>query len=479
MGLDSYGITIPVDVTGLSQLQQLRSAIQGDTDAFRGLNAQMQEFARQVREEVSATGNLNKALNEIRTGATGASESFKSLAGQLQAYNLQARAAEQQATRLQQVLATIGGRLGGMASGIPGGGFIGAQAIRGLGLSGGAALGVGAAGLGLFAAMDITKQVADLGKWVQEQQNAARAVGATVSQMESLSRLSERTGVNMESVAKAMSNLGDELFKGGARAKEIQTALGQLGLPTSTAFKDPVSGLQDVAAALGRIGDSSQRLSVAKELLGEMGGQLAAVAGDVSKLNEMSIFSDEQNQQLIDVKNAVDDLGDAWKQLLAIVSTPVRLGVQGAEGIMNFIQMFTGFGLNTGTGPHAGTYGAGPTKPLDQMEPAESKRRLAYYQSISQTVGTPSEQYAAQIADLNQQKDALIQSYKSGDIYRDSEFKSGYQGITSKIATAQEQKRIAEERERQQEQFQKLIGEGVPEDFMDAGRLAARIAERV
>src|SRR5690348_5206304 len=107
MGVD-YNLRIPVELTGQAQLKQVYDALRGNEQAFKGLSGAMKEFVRDVREEVNATGNLTKALNDVRKGTTGAEEGVRSLAGQLQAYVIRAKEAEAQTLRTEAVIGKIG-----------------------------------------------------------------------------------------------------------------------------------------------------------------------------------------------------------------------------------------------------------------------------------------------------------------------------------------------------------------------------------
>ena len=52
----------------------------------------------------------------------------------------------------------------------------------------------------------------------------------------------------LDAVAKASGELGAKLLEGGARARDIQTALKDLGLSSGVAFEGPVQAMNDIAA---------------------------------------------------------------------------------------------------------------------------------------------------------------------------------------------------------------------------------------
>jgi len=497
MAIADYNLRIPVEVTGQQQMQQLWDAIRGNSQAFRGLTDSQKEFVRQARESIGPTQTIVRGLDDMRKSSSGATEGVKSLAGQLASYIIYAREAESQTNRLQQAVGKIGGRLGGMASGIPGGGFMGSQLMGALGLSGGAAVGIGAGAVGLFAAFDLTKQIDELGKWVQKQETAAAALGMTTVQMEMLTRVGERVGVNFEGIAKSVSGMKDKLLEGGAAADKTRETLSRIGLGGSTAFKNPADAIADIAHALAKIPDEAQRAQRGYELLGDAGRELAAQAENFDKASARTgmsggIFSQETINRLKEEHQTMIDLKEAWDGVLSSAAKP-------ATFLLKFVKT-----LFDDTSTQSGPQGLARDSKYDPttMEGAAASNRaranagvtqsivssaipagitdyeLKAYETYKQNHGTYADQKAAQVEALRAKEADISRDIAAGKI-SGSEGGRQYGALEAQIKSAQDAAEAARRRESelrsQQEAFGKLQ---MPVDPHDAIKLFQELPKR-
>jgi hypothetical protein len=478
MAVGDYSLKVPVEVTGKEQLQQLWDAMRGVSGATRGLTQDQQAFVTQVRQSSAATGDFGRSLKNVQKDFKGTSEEIRTLAGRVQNYVAQMRAAEAQTNRLQQVAGRLGGRLGGIASGLPGGGFLGSQLVGSLGLSGGAALGLGAGAIGAFAALEISKQVAELGKWAQQQQTAASAIGVTVSQMELLTRVSERTGTNLDGVAKSVTGLREKLIEGGSAADKTREKLSQIGLNGGTAFKNPADAIEDIVHALAKIPDEAQRSQKGFELLGESGRELAAIATTFDSLGKRSgsgVFSQETNDQLISIHQKMEDVKLSWDALLARSVKPITMTLNFVQGIIDATNT-----PSDGKTPQQRLLGAlYPNAPKSKTDADKEQAALASglaqmhkdaqakttadnlkaYDSYKESTGTYQDQKAAQVERLRAQPSDISKDLSDGKITLPQAQKQ-YSSIERQIKAAQDAAKDAAKREAelrsQKEAFGKL-----------------------
>lgn len=450
MAVGDYLLKVPVEVTGKDQLQQLFDAMKGVSGATRGLTQDQLAFVTRVRESSALTGDLGKALRNVQNDFKGTSKEVRELSTRIQTYVTQMRAAEAQTNRLkraseaqtnrlQQVAGRLGGRLGGIASGVPGGGFLGSQLVGSLGLSGSAALGVGAGAIGAFAVLEITKQVEELGKWAQANQAAASAIGVTATQMELLSRVSERTGVNVDGAAKKVADMQEVLIKGGAGADRLRESLSNIGLTGATAFKNPLDGLNDIEHALAKIPEGAQRTQASIQIFGdEMGRQMADLATTWDSLSTRvgkGLINADQLERLKNVNQAFTNLHDSWTRLIADAAKPIIFSVSVASTAMDIASPVlslianTARGIVSGKGYDTSQYqafndilnrqdaDAANTTALNKRDKAtKTDADLKAYQDYGLTHGTYQDQKAAQIEKYRAQEGDIAGNITSGKI---------------------------------------------------------------
>ncbi len=169
--------------------------------------------------------------------------------------------------------------------------------------------------------MEFARSLDNLAKWAQEQKNAAAETGITVSEMQELSRVADRTGVNISGAAKSVQDLSKEMVQGGGRAREIQSALSELGLKSSVAFEEPYKGLADIQKGLSAIKDPVERDRVAIELLGEAAGRAAAATAGLS--GTKNILSDQTMATLDQARQDMEQISEKWDLLKSKFAKPL------------------------------------------------------------------------------------------------------------------------------------------------------------
>jgi len=107
-------------------------------------------------------------------------------------------------------------------------------------------------------------------------------------------------------------------------------------LSAATAFKDPLRAVEDIAHALAQIPDPLQRSQRGFELLGESGREIAAIAVDFDKLRERSskgLFDEATQRKLEETRQQMQDIHEAWQDLIAAAAKPVVLTLQFITGV--------------------------------------------------------------------------------------------------------------------------------------------------
>jgi len=213
----------------------------------------------------------------------------------------------------------LGAEVLGRGLGIPGGGFIGSQLAYGSGLSGGAALGLGAAAVGVVGAYALTKLIEDTTKYAQEQLNLARATGLTVQQTQALGRVSEITGTQANGLFTVLRKMNDSLIGGGAAARNVETGLKELGLTMDTAFKAPEAQLRDLFGALQKITSIAERGRIIDQIFGS--GAKDTLLAQVDKFERLyeitkkGVIDEKSLKQLEDFKEKASIAGLEWDKL--------------------------------------------------------------------------------------------------------------------------------------------------------------------
>ena len=488
-----YTIRIPVNVSGqeaLSQIDTILGRIGTQTKATAG---ELRLLESVLKADAAAGLSLSASLKEVTQSATAFSPAIRQSASELLRQAAAAETSVVAHTRLDAILSKIGGRFAGMASGIPGGGFIGGQAGGALGLSGAGAIGLGAVGVGAFAGFEYVNHVEELAKWAQAQKNLAAETGITVGQMQQLSRVSEITGVNLTAATKATANLSEELLKGGARAKEIGSALGQLGLGSGVAFENPSQAINTVVGALAKIPDAADRARVAVQLLGESGRGLAAVSTEWgSATGKTKIIDDETIKRLSDAQENLKALGNAWDVLLGKASKPLTFIINtiAGGGTMSPGDPFAtpnDVRKNyTNSSPIDVTHGGvipfgsviGPPRLASDAQIsgniAQGKAdRLKQFTGFASAYGTPEDTYSAATSGISTKQEALKQQFVNGSL-SEAEARSQYASLESQKAAAKETERRANQLREQRDRFQSLIRKPV-ESGAEALRLLGQL----
>lgn len=290
-----YFMRINWEMVGVQNVEGfLRQFLGGINDLKDGINLLNQKI-----------DTLTSKLDNVKRASMGASSSVSNLGQQVRVTALD----------LDKLLGRVGGRIVGAElgrlSGIPGGGFIGSQIAYGLNLSGGAAMGiVGAAG-GLAAAYGLSKSTEDVLKYAQEQRNMSEELGVSIDRMSTMTRVSDILGEKLDSSAKSLGKLSEEMMKGRGRAAEIGGALAQLGLDTSVAFEPVDASMNKIAAGLAKIKDLPERFRIA-DILGVR--DLAAVADQFQDAMQRMTVDTSNLENLAKAKDHLNGLWDALKR---------------------------------------------------------------------------------------------------------------------------------------------------------------------
>lgn len=382
-------------------------------------------------------------------------------------------------SKLSQVFGRVGGRVAGAelgkAIGLPGGGFIGSQLAYGLGVSGGAALGLLGAGVGLFGAFELGKQAQELAKYAQEQRNLAKELNLTSGEMATFSAIAAATGTHLEGAVKQVGNLTDELEKGGPRAREITTALSELGLGKSTAYQDSAKGLEQIAAALAKIPDQAQRLRIATDLLKDQGRTLADLSSNLPALEKALHVDDGTIDRLA---MAEDKLGRIWQHIKNLSMLGLAKVLPGG-GDVN-----TEMGTWGGTpGPHSDlsklgwrlapntTISNGKVVPV--LTPEEKSRRDDVIKQLRTQFGTPEDRARGKLDNVTQDVLTLESKYRSGEV-SDESYRTSFAAYMGDKESIEAERKREQEAQRQRERLQDLIKQPIttPEEAL---RLAARL----
>lgn len=208
----------------------------------------------------------------------------------------------------------LGAEVLGRGLGIPGGGFIGSQLAYGAGLSGGAALGLGAAAVGVVGAYAIYKDIENTVKYAEEQTKLAATLGLSTRETQALGKAAEFSGIQIDQLTNVSRKLNDSLSSGGSEARKVEVTLKELGLSLATAFKRPTEQLDDVFAALKKIDSIPERGRLLDRLFGPTEGRALLGAVDSYKLSRPGedFVSDTDITRL---KQFGDNAKTAWQNV--------------------------------------------------------------------------------------------------------------------------------------------------------------------
>jgi hypothetical protein len=413
-------------------------------------------------------------------------------------------------TRVQNALGRVGVRLGGTAlgsaAGLPGLGRVSGTVLSNLGLSGGTMAAIGGAAAGIFAGVEFAKSLDNLAKWAQEQKNAAAETGVTVSEMQELSRMSERTGVSLTGAAKSVQDLSKEMVAGGGRAREIQSALSELSLKSSVAFEEPYQALTDIQKGLAGIKDPVERDRVAIELLGESAGRAAAATAGMAKSG--NIISDASMQTLVHARETMEQIGEHWDVLKSKFATPLNAVLNVIEKTADSVQNGTwwnnpsgGKSIQVGKTAAGWTFWNSPTNgsPIDlgnmgvrgpglpnnpvgpfQFDLARSgaddkDARNRDWQALSASAGTPEDKYRGIDSQIETDEKNLHDRWQDGQIPY-AQMAAERAQIEARKAAAASARKSAEEYRTQVESFQREVI--APVDASDTVRQLGELPKR-
>lgn len=427
----------------------------------------------QQRAEDEASRAAAKAANDFERAKAREAAAAKKAADEI------IRQQERVRSTLGRVGARIGGQALGSAVGVPGLGYASGSVLGGLGLSGGTAMAIGGVATGIFAGVEFARSMDALAKWAQAQKNAAAETGISVSQMQQLTRISDRTGVSLTGAAKSVQDLSKEMEAGGGRAREIQSALRELGLSTSTAFESPYKGLVDIQKGLEGIKDPVERDRVAIELLGESAGRAAAATAGISATR--NIISDQAIDQLVHAREEMSEIGEQWDVLKSNFATPLLLTLKVVNGAFSLPGIF-----DQGTSPSSQNTRGGPGRfpgvvpDISDLMPFASPAQLAaqrnaHVQSYLTAHGTPEDQYRSTVDQIDADEKTLRDRYQRGDIVG-GQFDFGMAALESRRAAAEAQRQSADRYRSEVESFQRDVT--APVDSADVFRQLNELPRR-
>jgi hypothetical protein len=493
--MPQYTLDFPVNVGSSAPVKSLAEAVREVAERTKLGEGNLRAFDQILAETAQRTGSVKTALGELASKQN----VFQSFAKEVQAYTREAEKAQgetqkwgrmmeqasqenakrdqraadsarksadeiiKQHERIQSVLGRQGARLGGTALGqsvgLPGIGR-GAGALLGaMDLSGGTMAAIGGAAAGVFAGVEFTKSLDNLAKWAQQQKNAAAETGVTITEMEQLSRTAERTGINMVGVAKATSEFTKEMMQGGPRAREIQSALSQLGLSASVAFEKPYKALTDIEAALGNVTDPAARAQLAVALLGEEGRKLAASLDAARESSGKGIIDEKAMAELVEARQKMSDLGDKYDLIKSKFAVPLNLVLdvvgwaadKSAPNAQGHAWWMGPFSAGTAPKPKPEADYSEQAAASDAAAGAERNRR---WQAFGATHGqTPGDIYSSKMAQIDTDTTALHDKAQAGTL-SDTEVTSQRTQLEARKASAEASRKAAEKYQSQHEAFQ-------------------------
>lgn len=472
------------------------NAAEGDYRIAQENERRLIREARDVRAESRRAQYSNYLIQRAASSSAGggydpADEARRariaSRGAQRSAYLLQHE--EEAASR---IFGRVGGRvLGaevlGRAAGIPGGGFIGSQLVGSLGLSGGAALGIGGGAVGLLAGYGAYKSAEDTSKYAQEQSNLAKELGMTVEETQLLGRVTEVTGIKTESMYKVLRDMNKELLSSGPEAKRVQTALSDLGISAGVAFLQPKQQLDAIFASLNKLGDETEKKRAVVKLFGESGLDLLPLAENFARVSRIVkdsgvIIGKDSIEALKgfreyseSIKLEWDAIGHKIGEASAAFFTLASESLLHGGGILSFINPGSpSFGL---LGPRGGP--SGPVPPSN-LRPTYAERQavgagLSRLHDIraSENAGRDPVQFLrAELSDLQSQSSHLRDDALAGVGGGVAAYEDNQRQIHQKELGIRE----AEKLRSKQEQYRDLINKPIESD-RDAIAVITRLAK--
>ena len=413
--------------TSAGMLRIFNSVLNETAQRTGSYTAAVREMANQSSVVQGFAKSVKGALDEQNKSADAAAKAAARAASDFEAAKKREAAAAKKAAdeiiaqheRVQKTLGRVGARIGGSVAGIPGGGFAASSLLGGLGLSGGASVAIGGVAAGIFAGVEFARSLDQLAKWAQEQKNAAAETGVTVSEMQELSRVSERTGVSLTGAAKSVQDLSKEMVAGGGRAREIQSALSELGLRSSVAFEEPYKGLTDIQKGLSAIKDPVERDRVAIELLGEAAGRAAVATAGIGKSG--NIIDPGTVATLNQAREQMELIGEKWDLLKSKFANPLLATLKVVTAVEDSIQhggwwnsdpRMAMFGASAGKWPAPAPRGMG-SYPFD-LGAEDSAARNSHALAWMTAHGTAEDRYRSTDEGIETDQKRIRDQYQAG-----------------------------------------------------------------
>ena len=474
--------------TSAGMLRIFNSVLNETAQRTGSYTAAVRELANQSSVIQGFAKSVKGALDEQSKSADAAAKAAGKAASDFEAAKKREAAAAKKAAdeiiaqheRVQSALARAGARLGGQAlgsaAGVQGFGYVGASVLGSLGLSGAAMGAIGGAAAGIFAGVEFARSLDQLAKWAQTQRNAAAETGITISEMQELSRVSERTGVNLTGAAKSVQDLSKEMVAGGGRAREIQSALSELGLKSSVAFEEPYRGLTDIQKGLSAIKDPVERDRVAIELLGEAAGRAAVATAGIGKSG--NIIDPGTVATLNQAREQMELIGEKWDLLKSKFANPLLATLKVVTAVEDSIQhggwwnsdpRMAMFGASAGKWPAPAPRGVG-SYPFD-LGAEDSAARNSHALAWMTAHGTAEDRYRSTDEGIETDQKRIRDQYQGGSL-SSSQFDSQMAAIEARKAAAASARKSAEEYRSQVERFQTFSTEqgAAPTDAAEIAR---------
>lgn len=463
--MGTYQVNVNVTTPGREKLDSLRDVIARTSQQASISTRDFQTWSNAMAQSTSAGYSFNQALQIVQTTLKKASidvGAFTSaLRDNVREQNKALQEAEQGAARYQRVAAGVGGRILGNISGVPGGGFIGSGIAQSLGLSGGAAFALGAGAAGVLGTYELIKQVTEVAKYAQEQKNLATEMGTTVQTTQLLGRVSEVTGVNINSITSSFERLSRTVADGGQESRKAQRALEELGLSSAEAFKAPETQLQDVLSALRKIPDEGERSRLVINLLGDSGKQLLPLVDNFDRVSaavrESGVLIDSHMIDKLDqLKESTELLALRWQHVKNEIAGAVVAVQDFFNDQKNVPRMVPGtVPINPVMVDAGGKTGSGIQTGIDLQNDIQLRGRQSISQTIRRTGMSPVERMREELKDLEDEYKESTEKFNTGRGGDGDSLRKAAAAIRSK----EQQITSAQEYERQSKELTRLSGE--------------------
>ena len=176
--------------------------------------------------------------------------------------------------------------------------------------------------------------IASTVSWAGQLSNLSKSTGISTTSLQKFESIGKSSGVTMNQIANASLQLSDRLAGGD---KSAAKAMDRLGLSTGALLKmSPDRAMLEFAAALSKVQNPQERVTLAMDGMGRSAGQLLPVLMDMNdEWDKTSAkLSEEGVKALDDTGRAFDKLMDTGKGLIAVVLVPFAPLL---EGILNVL----------------------------------------------------------------------------------------------------------------------------------------------